>query len=75
MIYLYMFWMQSSISGRIELEILIGIVSLEFLRSCGKMNTNRTEVSSVVLTKSTRIWQGMRTVLFIRSEAALTNSL
>ena len=75
MIYLYMFWMQSSIFEGIEFDCLIGIVSLESLRSCGKLNTDMKEVSSVVFNKRFRIWQGIRTILFIISEAALTNSV
>ena len=67
--------MQSSIFGGIELGFVIGIVSLDFLRSCGKLNTDSADFSSVVFTKRFRIWQAIMTVIFIRNEAALTNSL
>ena len=46
-------------SGRIELDFLIGIVSLEICKKLWQLNTDRTEFSSVAFIKRFRILQGM----------------
>ena len=46
-------------SGRIELDFLIGIVSLEIFKKLWQLNTDRTEFSSVAFIKRFRILQGM----------------
>ena len=34
------------------------------MRSCGKLNTDRTEFPSAVFTKRFRIWPGIRAVIY-----------
>ena len=65
------FGCKARFSGRIELDFLIGIVSLEIFKKLWQLNTDRTEFSSVVFTKRFRILQGMMTVIFIKNEATL----
>ena len=69
------FGCKARFSGRIELDFLIGIVSLEIFKKLWQLNTDRTEFSSVVFTKRFGILQGMMTIIFIKNEATLTNSL
>ena len=69
------FGCKARFSGRIVLNFVIGIVSLEISKKLWQLNTDRTEFPSIVFTKRFRILQGMMTVIFIKNEATLTNSL